>query len=188
MKIRFSLLILLCTTLTLSLFIGSSCNSIKKAAAFDVIYTFPKVHFSYVPQNKKLSEITLYTTKLTINFDSILGANHIPSGVIASAYLSRLALVITAPPEANFNWLQSVRMVGCIDSTFQQTTDLASNTSIDPGTRNLNLSLNPVDIKPLLFQNGYYLKILAVPSGQAPTFTSLDMYLDSQVKLHIEPL
>jgi hypothetical protein len=188
MKMRFSFFILLCAALMLFLFTGNSCNSIKKAAAFDVIYTFPKVHFNYVPQNKKLSEITLYTTKLTINFDSILGANHIPSGVIASAYLSKLALVITDPPDANFNWLQSIRMVGCIDSTFQQTTDLASATSIDPGTRNLNLALTPVDIKPLIFQNSYYLKILAVPSGQTPTFTSINLYLDSQVKLHIEPL
>ena len=173
--------------LMLPLFVITSCSKTKQLAAFDVFYTFPKIYFSYAPKDQKLPEVTIYTGKLAINFDSILNANYIPSGIIASAYLSRLAMVITAPPEATFNWLESVRMVGSADSTFQQITELGSDTAIDPGARSINLVLNKVDIKPILFKNSYYLRILATPSGQIPA-SSISMYLDSQVKLHIEPL
>jgi hypothetical protein len=165
-----------------------SCSKAKQLAAFDVTYTFPKVYFSYsATYEKKFPEVTLYTGKFSINLDSILSANHIPSGIIASAYLSRLAMVITAPPGATFNWLKSVRMQGSVDSTFQNPTNLGSATSIDPTATTIDLALEKVDIKPLLFNNSYYLRILVTPSGQVPS-SSINMYLDSQIKLHIEPL
>ena len=180
-------MLFIAAVLILPLFTITSCNKAKQLAAFDVIYTFPKVYFSYAPKDQKLPEVTLYTGMLAINFDSILNANYIPSGIIASAYLSRFAMVITAPQEATFNWLESVRMVGSADSTFQQITDLGSDTAVDPGAKSINLVLNKVDIKPILFKNSYYLKILATPRGQIPA-SSINMYLDSQIKLHIEPL
>jgi hypothetical protein len=96
-------------------------------------------------------------------------------------------MVITAPPGATFNWLASVRMIGSADSTFQQPTNLGSATGIDPNATTIDLALEKVDIKPILFKNSYYLKILAIPSGQIPS-SSINMYLDSQIKLHIEPL
>ena len=187
MKIRFLLFLFLCAILALPSFTFTSCSKAKQLAAFDIVYIFPRVYFNYASKDQKLPEITLYTGKVTINLDSILSANHTPNGVITSAYLSRLAMVITAPPEATFNWLESVRMVGSIDSTFQQPTDLGSATGIDPNAKSIDLALNKVDIKPILFKNSYYLKILATPSGQIPT-SSINMYLDSQIKLHIEPL
>jgi len=171
----------------LPFFTFTSCSKAKQLAAFDVVYDFPKVYFSYTVKNLKLPEVTIYTGKLSINLDSILSANHIPSGIITSAYLSRLAMVITAPPGATFNWLKSVRMVGSADSTFLHPTDLGSDTLIDPNATTINLALNKVDIKPILFKNSYYMRILATPSGQIPA-SSINMYLDSQIKLHIEPL
>jgi hypothetical protein len=165
----------------------TSCKKASQLAAFDVIYTFPKVYFSYGPKNLKIQEVTVYTGKLTINMDSILSANHIPSGVIGSAYLTRLAIVITAPPEATFNWLASVRMVGCADSTFQQSTELGTATGIDPLATRIDLALKEVDIRPILFKNSYYVRVLATPSGQLPA-SSMNMYLDSQIKIRIEPL
>ena len=187
MKIRFLLFLSLCTILLIPSFTITSCNKAKQLVAFDVVYTFPKVYFSYTVKDLDLPEITLYTGKVSINFDSILSANNISSGIIASAYLSRLAMVITAPPGATFNWLESVRMVGSADSTFQQSTDLGSDTLIDPNATTIDLALKNVDIKPILFKNSFYLKILATPSGQIPA-SSINMYLDSQIKLHIEPL
>jgi hypothetical protein len=187
MKMRFLLFMLLCTVLTWPLFTSTSCSSAKHLAAFDVIYTFPKVYFSYGKKSEKLPEVTLYTGKLSVNMDSILSASHIPSGIIASAFLSRMAMVITAPPQATFKWLKSVRIIGCIDSTFQQTTELAYDTAVNPNATRIDLALNKTDIKPIFFKNSYYLRILATPSGQLPDST-MSLYLDSQIKLHIEPL
>jgi hypothetical protein len=187
MKTRFSLLLILCAVVIIPFFTLTSCSKAKQLTAFDVTYTFPKVYFSYAVKDLDLPEITLYTGKLSVNLDSILRANQIPNGVISSAYLSRLAMVITAPPGATFNWLASVRMIGSADSTFQQPTNLGSATGIDPNATTIDLALEKVDIKPILFKNSYYLKILAIPSGQIPS-SSINMYLDSQIKLHIEPL
>jgi hypothetical protein len=187
MKIRFLLFLSLCTILLIPFFTITSCSKAKQLSAFDVVYTLPKVYFSYTVKSLKLPEVTIYTGKLSINLDSILSANNFPSGVIASAYLSRLAMVITAPPGATFNWLKSVRMVGSADSTFLHPTDLGSDTLIDPNATTIDLALKNVDIKPILFKNNFYLKILATPSGQIPA-SSINMYLDSQIKLHIEPL
>lgn len=187
MKTRFLLFMILCTVLTWPLVTSTSCSSAKHLAAFDVTYTFPKVYFSYGKKSQKLPEVTLYTGKLSVNMDSILSANHIPSGVFTSAYLSRLAMVITAPPAATFKWLKSVRMVGCVDSTFQQVTELGSDTAVNPLATRIDLALNKIDIKPIFFKNSYYLRILATPSGQLPDST-MNIYLDSQIKLHIEPL
>ncbi len=187
MKTRFSLFLLLSAVLIPSFIVITSCSKTKQLAAFDVTYNFPKVYFSYTAKVQDLPEVTLYTGKLSINLDSILSANHIPSGIIASAYLSRLNMVITAPPGATFNWLESVRMIGSADSTFQQTTNLGSAQNIPSTATTIELVLEKVDIKPILFKNSYYLKILATPSGQIPS-SSINMYLDSQIKLHIEPL
>ena len=174
-------------TVVLCLFVVTSCNTAKQLLAFDVVYNCPKVYFSYAPGDQKLSEIVLYSGKLSIDLDSILNANYIPGGFIASAYLSKLALTITAPAQSNFSWLQSARLVGSIDSTFKQATELAGDTAVIPNIRSLNFALKPVDLKPILFKNSYWMKILGTPSGQTPPSSS-SMYLDSQVKLHIEPL
>jgi hypothetical protein len=187
MKIRSFVFLTICLALALPLFTVNSCTTAKQLSAFDVMYSFPKVYFSYGVKYQKLPEVTLYTGKLSIDMDSILTANHVPSGIIASAYLSKLAMVITAPPGATFNWLEAVRMIGSVDSTFQQTTELGSAVGINPDATTVELVLNKVDIKPILFKNSYYLKILATPSGQVPS-ASVNMYLDSQVRLHIEPL
>lgn len=187
MKTRFSLFLLFCAVIALPVFL-TSCSKAKELAAFDVTYNFPKVSFSYsVTKLKVLPEVTLYTGKLSINMDSILSANHVPSGIIGSAHLSKLSMVITAPPGATFNWLASVRMIGSADSTFQQPTSLGSATNIPPTATSIDLALEDVDIKPILFKNSYWLRILATPSGTLPG-SSISMYLDSQIKIHIEPL
>ena len=188
MKNRFSFILFLIPVILLPFFMVSSCSTAKSLAAFDVNYTFPKVYFSYSVTNQKLPEVTLYTGKLTINLDSILSANHIPSGLIGSAYLSKLSMVITAPPEATFNWLASVRIIGSRDSTFQTSTAFGSATGIDPTAKSIDLVLDKVDLKPILNnQHSYWIKILATPSGQLPA-SSVSMYLESAIKLHIEPL
>jgi hypothetical protein len=187
MKTRLSLFLFLCGIISVPIFLDTSCSKAKELAAFDVTYNFPKVSFSYSVKSLKPPELTLYTGEFSINMDSILSANHIPSGIISSAHLSKLAMVITAPPGATFNWLQSVRMQGSADSTFQQPTDLGSQDNIVPTSTTVELVLQPVDIKPILFRNAYWLRILATPSGTLPG-SSVSMYLDSQVKIHIEPL
>ena len=188
MKIRLWLFLSLIGIGVVTIFTVSSCAKAKQLAAFDVNYTFPKVYFSYSPKlQKQLPEFTLFTVKLSVNMDSILSANHIPSGIIASAYLSKLAMVITNPPDANFNWLQSVKMVGSVDSTFSQPLLLGSDTLIAAGSKTIDLAINKIDIKPIFFKNSYYLKILATPSGQIPA-ASVNMYLESAIRLHIEPL
>lgn len=188
MKTRSWLILFLCLILLGSFTSFFSCSTVKKLAAFDVVYNFPKVTFTYPQKDLKGTQILLLKSKLSINFDSILNANHIPSGIIASAYLSRLAMVITAPPEATFNWISSVTMLGSADTSFQHPTTLGYETNIDPSSRTLNLTLPNVDIKPILFNNSYYIEVLATPSGQLPSSSSINMYLDSQVRLHIEPL
>lgn len=188
MKTRVSLFLFLCAVFLLPSLTFISCNSVKQAASFDVVYNFPKVYFNYSKKDFKASQVTLCTGKLTINFDSILGANHIPSGIISSAYLSKLAMIITAPPGATFNWLATVTVFGSADSTFQQSTQLGSATGIDPLATNINLALNNVDLKPIIYKYSYFVEILATPSGQAPSSSSINMYLDSQARIHIEPL
>jgi hypothetical protein len=187
MKIRSLVIILLAAILPLPALMNSSCSSAKSLAAIDIYYTFHKVYFTYTATKDRATELNLYTAKLTIDMDSILTANHIPSGVIQSAYLSRLALQITAPPEATFNWLQSVRMVGCSDSTFQKTTELGHTDTVSPYTQRVDMTLNPVDLKPILMKNSYYLRILATPSGQTPAAPTISLYADSEIKLHIQP-
>ena len=187
MKKRISFILFLIPVLVLPFIMNTSCSTTKSLAAFDVNYTFPKVYFSYSGKAGKLPEVTLYTGKLTINLDSILIANHIPSGFIGSAYLSKMSMVITAPPEATFNWLESVRMIGCTDSTFQTTTAFGSATGINPAAKSIDMVLDKVDLKPILFKNSYWLRILATPSGQIPAST-ISMYMESAIKLHIEPL
>ncbi len=168
MKIRFSLFMHLYALALISFFTISSCNEVRKLTAFNIIYNFPKVYFNYALKDQKITELTLYSSKLTINFDSILNANQIPSGIIASAYLTKLTMVITAPPEATFNWITSVSILGSADSTFKQTTLLGTATGINPMVKTINLALNYIDIKPILFNYSYYLEILATPSGQVP--------------------
>lgn len=188
MKGLSSLFLSLCTISLMLSFTFISCNNAKELTSFDVVYNFPNVYFTYSQNDLKSTQVILYTGKLTINFDSILGANHIPSGIISSAYLSKLAMIITAPPQATFNWLASVNVYGSSDSTFQQPILLGADTVNDPSAKNINLVLNNVDLKPILYKYSYFVEVSATPSGQAPAASSINMYLVSQIKLHIEPL
>jgi hypothetical protein len=187
MKIRSCLIMLLPAVLAFSAIGFHSCSKAKDLTAFDVTCNLPKIYLNYPPRGNPRSEVTLYTGKVKIPLDSLLTANHIPSGVIASAYLSRLAMVITNPPEATFNWLTAIRIIGSADSTFQQVTQIGSATGIDPGARTIEMTLDKVDLKPIIRTDTYFLRVLATLSGQVPAST-VSMYIDSQVKLHIEPL
>ena len=127
-----------------------SCSTAKDLTAFDVTCNLSRIYFNYPPKSPGFTEATIYTGMVHIPLDSILSANHIPSGFIASAYLSRLAMVITDPAEATFNWLESVRMIGSADSTFLQSTELGSDTAIYPDSKSVDLALKKVNLKPII--------------------------------------
>jgi hypothetical protein len=169
------------------LFLCISCSETKKAAAFDVTYNLPRIYFNYPSTLLKSGEVILYSGHEKINLDSILMAHDIPTGIIGSATFSRFALTITDPPDANFSWLQSMRVLASANISFDPNVELGNFANNDPNAKTVNLALNNVELTQFMNNNTFYYQILATLNGSLP-YNRVAMFLDSQLKLHIEPL
>ena len=170
------------------LFLCISCHETKKAAAFDVTYNLPRIYFSYTSTLLKSGEVILYTCQEKINLDSILMAHDIPTGMITSAKLSQFSMTMTEPPDASFSWLQSMRLLVSKDTSFNTNVELGNFVNNDPAAKIVNLTLNNVDMIPYMNNTTFYYRILAtLEAGPLPS-NKVTMFLDSQLKLHIEPL
>ena len=164
----------------------NSCSTVKKYAAFDVTYNLPKASFKYPSGILKSGEVILYSGQNNINLDSLLMAHDIPSGWIASASFSQFSITITAPPEANFGWLQSARAIASSDAGFNPNVELGNVANNDSTAKTVNLTLNNLELQPYIHKTIFYYEVLGT-LRYTPSF-QITMDLISQLKLHIEPL
>ena len=170
------------------LFLFTSCHETKKAAAFDVLFNLPRVNFSYPSTLIKSAEVTLYTGQEKINLDSILMAHEIPTGMITSAKLSYFSMTMTEPPDASFSWLQSMRLLVSADTSFNPSVELGNFVNQDSAAKTINLTLNDIDMIQYMNNTTFYYRILATLQAGPIRSGKVTMFLDSQLKLHIEPL
>jgi len=163
-----------------------SCGDSGSLVQFDVTYNLPRVYFNYPSTSPiRSDELILYTGEAKINLDSILSVNKIPEGLIKSAYFSRFAMTITNPPEADFNWLQSAKVLVSKNSSIDPNAELAYIDTINPGSKILNMKVNDVNLISYMNDTTFYYQLRGTPSGVLP-YPMVSMYIDLQVKLHIE--
>jgi hypothetical protein len=165
----------------------TSCSTAKQYAAFDVTYDLPNVNFTYPSKMLKSGEVILYSGAININLDSILMAHNIPSGMITSIHFSQFDVTITDPPDANFAWLQSARAIASSEADFDPSAELGNVVNNDPTAKTVNLTMNGIELEQYLHNTSFYYQVLGVLNGPLP-YNMVSMYLDSQLKLHIEPL
>ena len=188
MRIKTIASLAILTIAAFPLFLCTSCHETKKAAAFDVLYNLPRINFSYPSTVIKSTEVTLYTCHEKINLDSILMAHEIPTGMITSAKLSYFSMTMTEPTDASFSWLQSMRLLVSADTSFNPNVELGNFVNHDPAAKTVNLTLNDIDMIQYMNNTTFYYRILAtLQAGPLPS-GKVTMFLDSQLKLHIEPL
>ena len=162
-----------------------SCGD-ESLIQFDVNYDLPRIYFNYPSSSFQKNEmISLYTGEAKINLDSILSVNKIPEGFIKSAYLNRFILTLTDPPEANFDWLQSANVLVSANSSIDPGAEVAYIDTVNPGNRILTFKLRKVDMIPYMNDTTFYYQLSAAPSGVLP-YPVVSMYLDLQIRLHIE--
>jgi hypothetical protein len=165
----------------------TSCSTAKQYTAFDVTYNLPKVNFNYPVSILKSGEVILYSGQININLDSILMAHDIPSGMITSLQFSQFAITITDPPEASFGWLQSARAVASSEASFDPNVELGNAVNNDTTAKTVNLTMNNVELQQYIHKTSFYYKVLGTLNGPLP-YEMVSMYLNSTLKLHIEPL
>jgi hypothetical protein len=187
MRIKTIAMLAIIAFAAIPLFLCTSCNDTKKLAAFDVTYNLPRITFSYTPASLKSGQVILYTGHEKINLDSILMAHDIPTGIIGSATFSRFALTITSPPDADFSWLQSMRVLVSANTSFDPNIELGNYVNNDPAAKTIDLALNNVEMTQYMNNTTFYYEILGTLKSVL-RYNTVTMFLDSQLKLHIEPL
>ncbi len=186
MKTRTFLFLSLIAVTSFSFF--SSCNKVKELASFDVTYNLPDISFRYTPVTLKSGEVLLYSGSYSINLDSLLTAHGYSKGLIETTEFSYLSITITQPPEANFNWLHTASVVVSQNSSFDPFSVIGTVTNdTTAASKTIVLSLNNVNIRPYLNTAQFYFQVLAETNGPVP-YEWIDMYIDSQLQLTINPI
>jgi len=180
-KIIFSLFLLLFIPV---LFI--SCEQVKNLATVTVTYDVPRIPFTYTPANTKTGEEILCTEQVNLNIDSLLNV-YLPGGELDVTTFSKFTITIDEPDTANFNWLQSARAVVSQDAGFTTTEEVGRVDSIAPDAKTIVLTMNNDNIRPLLGTQGFYFRVYGTLNGPVP-YEWLQMYIDAQLKLNIQPL
>lgn len=163
-----------------------SCDKLKDLTAFNVTYKVPRLSFRYTPTAVKSGEVILCTEQVNLNVDSLLNAN-LPGGGLGTTTFSQFSITIQAPDTANFGWLQSARAVVSQDVNFTNTVQVGNVTNTDPLAKTVILTMNNDNIRPLLGTQGFYIRVYAMLNGPVP-YNWIDMYIDSQLVLRVEPL
>ncbi|MCK9423750.1 MAG: hypothetical protein M0Q38_14255 [Bacteroidales bacterium] len=163
-----------------------SCDKLTNLTAVNVTYKVPRIPFKFTPTALKSGEIILCTEQVNLNVDSLLNAN-LPGGGLDTTSFSNFSITIEAPDTANFGWLQSARTVVSQDSTFTSHVQIGTVTNNDSTTKTVILTMNNDNIRPYLGTKGFYIRVYAVVNGAIP-YNWIQMYIDSQLKMRIEPL
>jgi len=180
-KIILTLFILL---LIPALFI--SCEQMNGLTTVTVTYDVPRIPFNYTPAKSKSGEQILCTEQVNLNIDSLLNV-YLPGGELGVTTFSKFSITIEAPDTADFSWLQSARAVVSQDSAFTSPQEVGKVDSIAPDAKTIVLTMNNDNIRPLLGTQGFYFRVYGVLTGPVP-YEWLQMYIDSQLQLTIEPL
>jgi hypothetical protein len=179
-------LAVICLAIT-GFFFVQSCDTAKQYAAFDVNYNLPKTNFTYDGTKLKNGEVILYSGQVNINLDSLLMAHNVPTGWISSATFSQFEITIVSPPEATLDWLHSARAIVANSANFTPSAEIGSALVTNVAAKTLVLTMNNMELQPYIHNTSFYYQVLGVLNGPFP-YDQVSMYLNSQVKVHVEPL
>ncbi|MEI6454959.1 MAG: hypothetical protein WCO93_01625 [bacterium] len=165
----------------------TSCKQIKDLANVDVTYDLPKISFQFVPTTLKTGEEVLYSGIIRINLDSLLSHYGLDAGTISSVSFSNFSLTISAPSEANFDWLTSAAAMVSPNNTFSPSTVVAAATNTGSGSKTITLTTNNTNIAEYLNSTEFYLKVTAVTNGTVP-YEWINMYILGTLQMTISPI
>lgn len=182
MKTRFllsSLIVTLGIVLVLSHL--SSCDKIKEAVKFKVKYNLPDCDIPVDSATFLKTEMALYSKTLTINIDSILGAN---SGKLDSVSFYKIKLWVVSPATVNLDWINSARMT--LTPAGGSPIEVATCPSVAPLVRSVDFVVNKVDISSAM-HGSFRIDVYGSVKPPFPT-RSFKMLLQSGIELTISPL
>ena len=183
MKTKKVFILILLATIPVLFF---SCDKIKDLANVNVTYELPRIPFRYTPTGEKSGEVILCTEQVTLNVDSILN-KYLPGGSLEETTFSTFSITIQEPDTANFGWLTSARAVISPDASFSSYVQVGNVTNNGATNKTVALVMNNDNIRPYLGTTGFYIRVYGVLNGPVP-YEWLQMYIDSALKLQIQPL
>jgi len=180
----FSLLVIFAAT---SIIYVTSCKKVKDLTTVDVTYDLPKISFQYVPATFKSTDVVLYQGMIQFNLDSILNHYGMTSGIIENIAFSNFSLTITAPPEANFDWLTSATALVSANETFEPATVVATATNPGAGSKTIIMTTNNQNIANYLHVAQFYIRVTAATTGNVP-YQWINMYILGTLQMTISPI
>jgi len=165
----------------------SSCNKIRQLTAIDFSYTLPRTTFIYPQGGLKNTEVLLYTGSIYINLDSLLAANGLSGGMVGNTFIRKFSVTIEHPPGANFDWVQSARVVVSGNHNLDPSQEVAFIVNPSPGDTILNMEMTKANIRNYFDKSTIYYGLYGVLDGAFP-FEWVQMYLDAQIQFRLEPL
>lgn len=162
----------------------NSCQKAAELASITVQFKIPQTGFTYTPSQLKNGEVILYSDFIKVNIDSMLIANGLPGGLFSNPQITQMVIGITAPPQANFGWLQSARAVASSTQSFAVPVELAN--VVNNGGTGTTLTLTTNGAALPMTQAGCWFRLYGTLNGPVP-YSYIQMYFSGVLQLTLGP-
>jgi len=169
----------------LIIIISSSCEKIKEAAEFDVLYSVPEVQ---VTVDSTILEVTdnalvILEKNISIDLDSIRQKHSLES--FEEAMFDYIRIELVSPANADLKWISSLRAVVWDANSGER--EVATYNSNGEAVKNIDMVLQNVSVKDYIMNQNFTLRIYATtaPPLVAPEVT---FKLKSRIRITVQPL
>lgn len=163
----------------------TSCEKIKEAAEFDLLYNVPEVSFNVDSTAVSIAgeEVIALETSIFIDVDSLNRRHNLKK--IESARFDFIRLQVVSPTNINLNWLKSLRAT--LRAEGMPETEIA--TYVNEGEQDLIVDMvqNNSNITPFLLKKQFYLRIYTQFNPPLPVRT-VTMLMNSRIRITVQPL
>lgn len=163
----------------------NSCEKIKEAAEFDVLYSVPEAEVTVDSTILEVTdnELVILEKNISIDLDSISQIHSLESFEEAKFDYIRLELV--SPANADLRWIRSLKAVVWDGNSGERV--VATYNSSGEAVKNIDMVLQNASVKDYLMNQNFTLRIYATtaPPMVAPEVT---FKLNSRLRITVQPL
>ncbi|MGE5381917.1 MAG: hypothetical protein ACM3PX_00670 [Omnitrophica WOR_2 bacterium] len=164
----------------------TSCQKIKDAAQFDLLYNVPEstITVDSVIVQHAGNEVLILAKTISINLDSIKRKHNLSA--FKDAKFDFIRLLADQPENMNLDWIKTLRAT--VTAPGISETDVASYTAAAPtGKPSLDMVIGGNSITSFMMEQNFTLKIYIEVTPPLPADV-MKVLLDSRIRITVQPI
>lgn len=169
----------------LFMFVLISCEKIRNAAEFDILYAVPETQISVDSTILEAAgnEVMVLDKTIHISLDSIRREHNLDS--FDDARFDYIRLEVDAPSSANLNWIQ--QLTATVIAPGISETRVAAYESDGTAGKTIDMVLEDAPITPFLMAETFRLRIYARVTPPLPA-SVVTLNLNSRIRITVQPI